>query len=85
MKSKIRQVCQFILLSGVRIYRTLLSPLMVPTCRYLPTCSEYALDAIGQHGPWRGLVLTMKRLKKCHPWGGHGLDFVPEKTMKHRD
>ena len=48
-------------------------------CRYLPTCSEYAVEAIGEHGPLRGSALTARRLARCHPWGGHGIDPVPDR------
>lgn len=48
-------------------------------CRFWPTCSNYALDALGQHGFWRGSWLTIRRLVRCHPWGGHGADPVPRR------
>jgi uncharacterized protein len=47
-------------------------------CRYVPTCSNYALDAVEGHGALRGSALTVRRLFRCHPWGGHGWDPVPE-------
>jgi putative membrane protein insertion efficiency factor len=47
-------------------------------CRYWPTCSEYAVDAIGRHGAGRGSWLALRRVLRCHPWGGHGVDPVPE-------
>lgn len=46
-------------------------------CRYSPTCSAYALEAIKKHGPWKGAWLAAKRILHCHPWGGHGYDPVP--------
>ena len=52
-------------------------------CRYVPTCSTYALDALELHGFVRGLWLTTRRIGRCHPWGGHGLDPVPEPTHSH--
>ncbi|MCS6876672.1 MAG: membrane protein insertion efficiency factor YidD [Geminicoccaceae bacterium] len=58
-------------------YRLILSPVLGPSCRYLPTCSEYALEAIARHGPWRGGWLALGRLARCHPWGGSGFDPVP--------
>lgn len=70
-------VWPFILL--IRFYRTCISPLKPPTCRFSPTCSQYALEAFRLHGPFKGLYLTVKRLLRCHPWGGHGYDPVPEK------
>jgi putative membrane protein insertion efficiency factor len=62
---------------GVRLYQraTLGRP---SPCRYVPTCSSYALDAFEHHGAVRGSALTIRRLSRCHPWGGHGWDPVPE-------
>lgn len=66
------------LLSGlVWAYRLTLGPLLGPACRFQPTCSAYALEAIGRHGPWRGAWLAVRRLAQCHPWGGSGYDPVP--------
>jgi putative membrane protein insertion efficiency factor len=48
-------------------------------CRYWPTCSNYALEALETHGLWRGSWLVTRRLARCHPWGGHGVDAVPER------
>jgi putative membrane protein insertion efficiency factor len=53
------------------------SRLLQPTCRYLPTCSQYAIEALEKHGAIKGGWLTAKRLLRCHPWGGHGFDPVP--------
>ncbi|MFN3233446.1 MAG: membrane protein insertion efficiency factor YidD [Alphaproteobacteria bacterium] len=61
----------------IRFYRLVLSPVLPQSCRYHPTCSSYALEALQVHGPLKGLWLTAKRLGRCHPWGGHGLDPVP--------
>ena len=68
-----------LLLGLIRAYRYLLSPLLAPRCRYLPTCSEYAVEAVQRHGAWRGAWLSLCRLARCHPWGGHGYDPVPER------
>jgi uncharacterized protein len=54
-----------------------LSPLLGPSCRFLPTCSEYALDALRAHGALRGTWLALRRFCRCHPWGGFGHDPVP--------
>ncbi|MDP6706492.1 MAG: membrane protein insertion efficiency factor YidD [Alphaproteobacteria bacterium] len=61
----------------IRGYQILLSPLLPPACRYQPSCSSYAAEALAVHGPGRGLKLTVARLGRCHPWGGHGYDPVP--------
>ncbi|MBV8131903.1 MAG: membrane protein insertion efficiency factor YidD [Alphaproteobacteria bacterium] len=61
----------------IRCYQLSISPLLLPSCRYLPTCSDYALEAIGRHGALVGLGLALRRLARCHPWGGSGYDPVP--------
>lgn len=61
----------------IRAYQRLLSPWLGRSCRYLPSCSEYAAEAIACHGLARGGWLTLRRLGRCHPWGGHGYDPVP--------
>jgi uncharacterized protein len=58
-------------------YQLLISPLLLPSCRFEPSCSHYAQEAIAKHGALRGLALTLKRLSRCHPWGGSGYDPVP--------
>ncbi|GAB4572339.1 MAG: membrane protein insertion efficiency factor YidD [Rhodothalassiaceae bacterium] len=62
---------------GVHAYRLFLSPLLGPRCRYLPTCSEYALEALRIHGGLYGSWLAIRRIGRCHPWGGSGYDPVP--------
>ncbi|MBF9143510.1 membrane protein insertion efficiency factor YidD [Hymenobacter properus] len=64
-------------LSLVWFYQRFISPLTAPSCRYVPTCSVYAAEAIRKHGPWRGGRLALRRIASCHPWGGHGYDPVP--------
>ncbi len=61
----------------VYFYRACISPMLPPSCRFTPTCSSYALEALRRHGPWKGTYLTVKRLLRCHPWGGSGYDPVP--------
>ena len=68
-------ISPFILL--IRFYQVCISPLKPPTCRFTPTCSQYALEAFRKHGVIKGFYLTVKRILKCHPWGGHGYDPVP--------
>lgn len=61
----------------IRAYQLVLSPLLPASCRYTPTCSQYGLEAIKKHGPFKGGYLTFKRIMRCNPWGGHGHDPVP--------
>ena len=69
-----------ILLVTVRLYQKLLSPLMGPSCRFHPTCSQYTIEAIERFGVKKGVFLSIKRISKCHPWGGSGVDPVPRKN-----
>ena len=62
----------------VRFYRLVISPLIGSNCRYHPTCSSYALEALEKHGALKGGSLAMKRIIKCHPLGGSGIDNVPD-------
>lgn len=61
----------------IYFYRYCISPLTPASCRFVPTCSEYAIEAIMRHGPIKGLWLAIKRICRCHPWGGSGYDPVP--------
>lgn len=61
----------------IRVYQRFVSPLLPPACRYYPTCSAYAAEAILRHGIARGGWLALRRLMRCHPWGGSGYDPVP--------
>lgn len=72
-----RKVLSFPLILLVQFYRVCISPLKPPTCRFTPTCSTYALQAIRKHGPIKGAWLSLKRILRCHPWGGSGYDPVP--------
>ena len=67
-----------ILLSAIRLYQLTLSALIGRRCRYLPTCSDYAAEAIRRHGAGRGVALGFARVCRCHPWGQSGFDPVPE-------
>lgn len=66
-----------LLIAPIRFYQRFISPLTPPSCRYTPTCSQYAVEAIRKHGPIRGLYLAVRRILRCHPWGGSGYDPVP--------
>ena len=69
---------RLLLKAPVHLYRWTLKPFLGWHCRHLPTCSEYALEAIDRNGAWRGLWLTISRLCRCHPWGTAGFDPVPD-------
>ena len=71
----------YILIKFIKIYKYLISPLIGPSCRYLPTCSEYSIDALKTYGFSKGLLLSFKRIMSCHPWGNSGFDPV-KKEMK---
>ncbi len=71
-----------ILMIPVRVYQLIISPILPNACRYDPTCSAYMIEALKVHGPIKGLFLGTKRISRCHPWGGHGHDPVPEKKKK---
>ena len=62
----------------IRLYQWFLSPILGPGCRYAPSCSEYAAEAVEAHGALRGSFLALGRLLRCHPWGGSGYDPVPD-------
>ena len=62
----------------IRAYQLTLSPLLGPRCRFAPSCSEYAMEAIARHGALAGVWLAAKRIARCHPWGGAGFDPVPQ-------
>jgi putative membrane protein insertion efficiency factor len=67
------------LLGLVYFYKYAISPFTPASCRHVPTCSTYTIEAIKLHGPFIGLWLGIRRLSKCHPWGTHGYDPVPQK------
>lgn len=66
-----------LLIGIIRFYQLAISPLTPPSCRFVPTCSEYGIEAIRKHGAIKGGWLTLKRICRCHPWGGSGYDPVP--------
>ena len=71
------KVLNYFLIVPIKLYQILLSPLIGPSCRFTPTCSNYAIEAINKHGPFKGLWLAIKRISKWHPWGDSGHDPVP--------
>jgi putative membrane protein insertion efficiency factor len=66
-----------LLLLLIRVYQYAISPMMVSRCRFTPTCSHYAIEAIQTHGSLKGSWLALRRILRCHPWGKHGYDPVP--------
>ena len=73
----ISKVISWLLLLPIIFYQRFISPLTPPSCRFTPTCSEYAKEAIKKHGPLKGLALAIWRIMRCNPWGGSGYDPVP--------
>ena len=73
-----QRVAILVLQSLIRVYQLVVSPLFPPSCRYVPSCSDYAVEAIGRHGAIVGIGLAARRLARCHPWGSSGYDPVPE-------
>jgi len=67
----------WLMLALIAFYRACISPLLPPACRYTPTCSQYAQEAIRKYGPFKGGWLALKRILRCNPWGGSGYDPVP--------
>ena len=75
-------VPQAIALATLRVYKLVISPLVPPACRFHPTCSAYAQEAIERHGALRGTLLAAKRLLRCHPFSPGGIDLVPERIQQ---
>lgn len=73
----LRRAVIFLLCLPIRFYQVCISPMTPPSCRFTPTCSQYAIEAIRRHGPLRGSWLALRRILRCHPWGGSGYDPVP--------
>ena len=72
-----KKVLSFLLLTVIYIYQNYISAFLPASCRYTPTCSQYSKESIKKHGPYKGFILTFKRIIKCHPWGGSGYDPTP--------
>lgn len=80
----ILKILSWLLMVPIYIYKYSISPLLSPSCRHEPTCSQYAIEAIQIHGPFKGFWLGTKRILKCHPWGTHGYDPVPPKKIRNK-
>lgn len=70
------QYAKVVTLYGLRVYRWAVSPLFPPSCRYIPTCSSYALEAVERYGVWRGILMSIARILRCHPFARGGYDPV---------
>lgn len=70
-----------LLVGFLKLYRLLISPLYGQVCKFYPTCSAYALQAVETHGAWKGTILAARRLARCHPWSAGGYDPVPEAVV----
>lgn len=81
MPSVVSLALKWTLVGAIQLYRYALSPWLGPRCRYEPTCSRYAEEALRRYGVWRGVPLAVKRIARCHPWGGSGYDPVPEEPL----
>ncbi|KMQ70604.1 membrane protein insertion efficiency factor YidD [Chryseobacterium koreense] len=79
LKTTFNKIISFPLVVFIRIYQWTISPLLPKNCRYEPTCSHYMVEALQVHGILKGLYLGVKRILRCHPWGGQGYDPVPPK------
>ena len=72
-----KKFLEYIFIGIIKLYQYTISPLLMPSCRYTPSCSAYGVEAIKKHGPFKGGWLTIKRVLSCNPWGGNGYDPVP--------
>ena len=77
MFKAIMRFISYLLILPIKFYRLCISPLLPPSCRFTPTCSQYAIEAISKYGPFKGMFLAVKRLLRCRPGGGSGYDPVP--------
>ena len=77
------RVAKAVLIAPITLYRWTISPLLGFNCRHLPSCSDYAQEAIDTNGAWKGGWLTLARLCRCHPWGSRGYDPVPDLSGAH--
>ncbi len=78
------RLARTVLLLPIRAYRLFISPFLPAACRHLPTCSDYAQEALARNGAWKGSWLALSRLLRCHPWGSSGYDPVPDlRNIRH--
>jgi len=82
MKKSLSHIARRVAEMPIRFYQLSISPMLPSACRYVPTCSQYAIEAIELHGIIRGGLLATKRICRCHPWGGSGYDPVPPRKDK---
>lgn len=78
----IKKINIFPLIIIIKIYQWFISPILQTNCRYLPSCSEYSIEALKEHGLMKGLYFSIKRILHCHPYGGAGYDPIPKKIKK---
>ncbi|MCR9132470.1 MAG: membrane protein insertion efficiency factor YidD [bacterium] len=78
----INKIARALIVGLVRFYQLAISPWLGKSCRYSPTCSQYMIEAVNEWGAIKGFWLGLKRIGRCHPWGGHGFDPVPENPKK---
>lgn len=77
LKHILKSIVNFPFIGLIRIYQYTLSPFIGRSCRFTPTCSNYSIEAFKKYGPFKGTYLSVKRILRCNPWGGHGYDPVP--------
>ena len=78
----LNRIVTFPLILLIRGYQLIVSPMLGSNCRFMPSCSEYALESLKVYGLIKGTYLTIKRIRKCHPWGSNGYDPIPTKMGK---
>ena len=78
----INKIITYPIIACIKIYQLLVSPIIGQNCRYLPTCSEYTIECLKKFGLIKGIILSFKRVSKCHPWGSHGYDPIPNRIEK---
>lgn len=82
-RARASSLASILVLAPIRLYRYAISPLIGPRCRHLPTCSAFGEEAVRRHGAWPGGWMTLARILRCHPFGSHGFDPVPETLPPH--